>query len=248
MKVTVLGNRSPYPTLDSGCSSYLIQNQGANILLDCGPTTLQNLQKIIPCHELNAVIISHLHLDHFLDLLPLHYAIMLAIKRGLRKEALAVYLPFTASSELQFIKSKVGDEFHLQELTKSSSLNYGGLDFQFHPTTHSKECLAVKISGGNSSVGYTADTAVDEALIQFFKGSKLLLAEASLLEQDAQRRKSGHMTVKDAVNFGMQAEVNKLLLTHLASVYKRKDIKREIPENNLEVIVTKALDSCFIEM
>ena len=246
MKVTVLGNRSPYPTKNSGCSGYLIQHENKNILVDLGPNTLQNLQKIIPCYQVDVLIISHLHLDHFLDLLPFHYAVMLAMKKGYRQDALAVYLPFTEGSELDFIKTKVGDEFYLEELTTDSKLSCGELEFVFHPTTHSKECFGIKVKGPNSTLAYTADTALDNNLIQFFKGSDFLLAEASLLEQDGERRSSGHMTVKDAVEFGTKAEVGKLLLTHLGSVYQIEDIKAEIPETDFDVELSEVLKTYSI--
>ncbi|MGM0370740.1 MAG: MBL fold metallo-hydrolase [Bacillota bacterium] len=243
MELTVLGNLSPYPTADGGCSSYLIQHDNHSILVDVGSGTLGNLEEVIPCHELDAVIISHLHLDHFLDLFPLHYAIMIAIQNGLRQEPLEVYLPFSASEELDFIRAKVGDEFHLQELKEDNNLQFGELEFNFHPTTHSKECLGIKLATADFSLGYTADTSLDESLIKFFKGTNLLLAEASLLEEDANRRSAGHMTVKDAVQFGTKAEVEKLLLTHLSSVYDQQDIKNEIPETDLEVELTKVLET-----
>ncbi|MBM7556139.1 MBL fold metallo-hydrolase [Halanaerobacter jeridensis] len=241
MKVTVLGNRSPYPTQSSGGSSYLVQNEDKNILLDVGPDTLHNLQKIIPCHELDAVIISHLHLDHFLDLLPLHHAITLALNNGYRDEALAVYLPFDESEELDFIRTKVGEEFHLQEINSESQLDFEKLKACFHPTTHSKECLGIKICDSTSMLGYTADTALDAQLVDFFTGIDMLLAEASLLEKDKDKRSLGHMTVGEAVQFGARAGVNKLLLTHLASTYDLVEIESEVPQVYFDVEITKVL-------
>lgn len=246
MKLTILGNRSPYPTEFSGGSSYLLQEEGQNILLDIGPDTLGNLQKIIPCYKLDAVVISHLHLDHFLDLLPLHYAIMLAIKNGQREDALAVYLPFTESSELDFIRAKVGEEFHLQEISADTQLQLGTFNFEFHMTDHSKECLGMKVSNGESSLGYTADTASDDELIDFFAGSDLLLAESSLLARDAERRSLGHMTVQDAAEFAFKADVGKLVLTHLGSTYELAEIEAEVPGFDFEVEVSKVLKSYFI--
>jgi len=243
MELTVLGNLSPYPTADGGCSSYLIQHDEHNILVDIGSGTLGNLEEVISCHELDAVIISHLHMDHFLDLFPLHYATMIAIQNGLRQEPLKVYLPFSASEELDFIRAKVGDEFHLQELKEDTKLQFGELEFSFHSTTHSKECLGIKATTVDFSLGYTADTSLDESLIKFFKDTNLLLAEASLLAEDANRRSAGHMTVKDAVQFGTRAEVEQLLLTHLSSVYDQQDIKNEIPETDLEVELTTVLET-----
>ncbi|GAB6100528.1 MBL fold metallo-hydrolase [Halanaerocella petrolearia] len=239
MKLTVLGNRSPYPTAQAGGVGYLLQTEEQNILLEVGPGTLSNLNQLIEYHQLDAVIISHLHADHFLELIPLHYALMLAQKRKTRQEALAVYLPFTACSELDFIRSKVGKEFHLQQITADTRLQLGEVEFTFQQSNHSKECYGIRISDGEKVIGYTADTAWDQNLISFLSGTDILVAEASLLDKDREERKVGHMTVKEAVDFGAKAETKELLLTHLGSIYKLEEIKNEIPELEIEVKVSQ---------
>ncbi|WP_027338900.1 MBL fold metallo-hydrolase [Halonatronum saccharophilum] len=235
MKLTVLGNRSPFPTKDGGCSSYLLQDGGQNILIDVGPGTLERLNKVIPYHKITAIIISHLHEDHFLDLLPLHYAIMLDIKRGKRKEALAVYLPFDEGRELDYLRSKVKEEYYLNQIDENTKLNFGDLNFSFKRSNHPKECYAMKALKEDKSLSYTADTGWDEGLIGFVRESDLLIAEASLLERDKDKRKMGHMTVKDSINFAKKAKVNKLLLSHLGSYYKKSDIDKEIENGEVDV-------------
>ncbi|GAB6137021.1 MBL fold metallo-hydrolase [Halanaerobaculum tunisiense] len=239
MKLTVLGNRSPYPVAQAGCSGYLLQTDKQTILLDIGSGVLPELNKIIDYQELDAIIISHLHEDHFIDLLPLHYALMLGQQSGRRQEALAVYLPFTAGQELSYIRNKVGKEYHLQQIKASTSLQLGDLQFDFKQTDHAKECYGIKVSQRDKVVGYTADTAWQEDLTSFFSDSDLLLAEASLLDQDKDKRQAGHMTVKEAVKLGEQAQVQKLLLTHLGSSYQLEEIRAEIPPTEVKVELSR---------
>jgi ribonuclease BN (tRNA processing enzyme) len=230
MKLTVLGNRSPFPVKDGGCPSYLLESDNQKVLIDIGPDSLQELNKHINYYELTAIIISHLHGDHFQDLLPLHYAIMLDIMAGKRKEALTVYLPFDEGKELDFIRSKVGEEYYLQPINEATKLNFGNLNFSFKRSNHPKECYAMRISDGTKTLGYTADTAWDYNLIDFLKDTNLLMVEASLLERDKKKTKVGHLTVKQAVNFGLHAKTEKLLLTHLGAYYPREEIEAEVEE------------------
>ncbi|PRX28911.1 ribonuclease BN (tRNA processing enzyme) [Orenia metallireducens] len=239
MKLTVLGNRSPFPVKDGGCPSYLLESDNQKILIDIGPDSLQELNKHINYYDLTAIVISHLHGDHFQDLLPLHYAIMLDIMAGRRKEALAVYLPFDEGQELDFIRSKVGKEYHLQPIDESIKLSFGNLNFSFKRTKHPKECYGMRISNGTKILGYTADTGWDESLISFLSSTDLLMVESSLLEQDKDKTKLGHLTVKEAVNFGVQAKTKQLLLTHLGAYYPREEIEAEVEQVDIPVEISR---------
>lgn len=76
MKLHILGRNSGGPGPGGACSGYLVQSGNGNILLDCGPGIIGRLQQIIPIDDLDAIIITHLHADHFLDLIPLAYLLM----------------------------------------------------------------------------------------------------------------------------------------------------------------------------
>ncbi|MCK8815818.1 MBL fold metallo-hydrolase [Natroniella sulfidigena] len=242
MKLTVLGNRSPYPTKDAACSGYLLQSGEQKILIDVGPGTLSNLQQIIPFYQLDAIIISHLHQDHCLDLLPMHYGMAKSIEQGKREEALAVYLPFDGGDELQFIQAKVGDEFHLQQITQETELKLENLKVSFQRSNHPKECYAIKVDDGAKQFVYTADTGWDESLVEFAMNVDLLLAEASLLEKDSQYTKAGHLTVKQATQLGIEAQVGKVLLTHFWPEYEQSQVAAEIPEAEIEVELARVLE------
>ncbi|MCK8828485.1 MBL fold metallo-hydrolase [Natroniella acetigena] len=243
MKLTVLGNRSPYPTADAACSGYLLQADEQNILIDVGPGTLSNLQQIMPLYQLDAIIISHLHQDHCLDLLPMHYGMMKSIEQGKREEALAVYLPFDGGEELEFIQAKVGQEFHLQQVAQEIEFELEDLKVSFQRSNHPKECYAIKVDDGTKKLVYTADTGWEESLVEFAANADLLLAEASLLEKDREYTKAGHLTVKQAVQLGIEAQVGKVLLTHFWPEYEQGEITAEIPEAEIEVELARVLEN-----
>ena len=75
MKLTVFGNNATCPEADGACSCYLLQTKGKRILLDMGNGSAAKLQKHLPLTQLDAIIISHLHFDHFGDLFCAKYAL-----------------------------------------------------------------------------------------------------------------------------------------------------------------------------
>ena len=242
MQLTVLGNRSPYPVQAGSCSGYLLQSGKQNILLDVGPGTLSALDQVINYHELQAVVISHLHEDHWLDLYPLHYAIKRSLKWGAREEALPIYMPFSGGVEFDYIKNKFGSEYYLKPIEEGKEITLGEIKFTFSLTQHSKECYAFRVEKGDQTLGYTADTAWDESLIEFLAGVNILLTESTLLKKDKEETIS-HLTVGEGVELGELLEAEKILLTHLDSEYNIEEIKKEIPSSTSQVEVAEVLKS-----
>jgi dihydroorotate dehydrogenase (NAD+) catalytic subunit len=68
MKLTVVGCSGSFPSADSACSSYLVEAEGYRLLLDLGNGALGELQKYSGLYDIDAVVISHLHPDHFIDM------------------------------------------------------------------------------------------------------------------------------------------------------------------------------------
>ena len=91
MKLTVFGNNATCPEADGACSCYLLQTKGKRILLDMGNGSAAKLQKHLPLTQLDAIIISHLHFDHFGDLFCAKYA--LETKRAYGENLKPIPLP-----------------------------------------------------------------------------------------------------------------------------------------------------------
>ena len=78
MRVTVLGKSPSWQDAAGACSGYLAQEQGARVLLDCGNGVFSKLRHVCDYVDVDAVVITHLHADHFLDLVPFSYALRYA--------------------------------------------------------------------------------------------------------------------------------------------------------------------------
>src|SRR5918911_1703339 len=80
MRVTVLGKSPSWQDIDGACSGYLVQEEGTSVLVDCGNGVFSKMRRYLDYTEVDAVVISHLHADHFLDLVPFSYALTYAPK------------------------------------------------------------------------------------------------------------------------------------------------------------------------
>ena len=78
MRITVLGKSPAWQDAGGACSGYLIEQDGFALLLDCGNGVFSKLRRFRDYVDVGAVIVSHLHADHFLDLVPFAYALTYA--------------------------------------------------------------------------------------------------------------------------------------------------------------------------
>src|SRR5689334_11592768 len=78
MRVTVLGKSPSWQDAGGACSGYLVQENGTTVLIDCGNGVFGKLRQKIDYVDVDAVVLSHLHADHFLDLVPYSYALTYA--------------------------------------------------------------------------------------------------------------------------------------------------------------------------
>ena len=70
MRITVLGKSPAWQDADGACSGYLVEGGGQTVLLDCGAGVFAKLRRFVDYVDVDAVVISHLHADHILDLVP----------------------------------------------------------------------------------------------------------------------------------------------------------------------------------
>src|ERR687889_626942 len=78
MRLTVLGKSPSWQDAGGACSGYLIEEDDTVVLVDCGNGVFAKLRERIDYVDVDAVVISHLHADHFLDLVPYSYALTYA--------------------------------------------------------------------------------------------------------------------------------------------------------------------------
>src|SRR3954452_5047708 len=81
MRLTVLGKSPSWQDADGACSGYLIEDDGVSVLLDCGNGEVSKLRRYRDYTKIDAVVLAHLHADHFVDIVPFSYPLPYAPQR-----------------------------------------------------------------------------------------------------------------------------------------------------------------------
>lgn len=228
MKLTVLGCWAPYPRAGGACSGYLLQEAGLNILLEAGSGSLSRLLSIIDFRRLDAVIVSHLHHDHYSDLFVLRYAIEGDRRDGSRDGPLPLFVPGAPAGEYgqlagyhkAFITTPIEslERESLEQDFAVYSLSIGGLKFRFAPTKHPVPGYSVAV-GAPGGLVFSGDTVRTKAIEYLAQNAGLFLCEASGQDSDAEAMRDMHLTAGQAGELARDAGVKRLLLTHFWPKY-----------------------------
>jgi ribonuclease BN (tRNA processing enzyme) len=222
MRLTVLGRSPARPNPGEACAGYLVEGGGARVLIDIGPGIVAQLLQHRHPDELDAVIVSHMHADHMLDLVTLRY--VYPWRRLAPDERLRVIMPPGSADQLLDLARGVGgtrhfeDAFRLGEHDGSTSFAFGSLGVTPRATQHYIPCWGFRLEADGRRLSYTADTAPCGGLTDLADDVDLLLSEATLrsLEEDAQPPEPrGHLTPAEAGTAASEGGSRGLLLTHL---------------------------------
>lgn len=223
MRLTVLGCAGTFPGPDSPCSSYLLEHEGYRLMIDMGNGAAGNLQRCGDVLALDAVVVSHLHGDHCLDLVSYAYARHYDPRQPAGSlPRLPVYGPATLHDRLAqaFDKPRpdMVDNTYDVQVVGGEPLELGPFRLTFARTNHPVETYAVRADAGGRGLVYSADTGVCEDLVALARGADLFLCEASYLD-GVDNPPGIHLTGGEAADHATRAEVDRLMLTHLVPWY-----------------------------
>jgi len=233
MRLTVLGKSPSWQDAGGACSGYLIEDGDTAVVVDCGNGVFSKLRRFRDYTAVDGVVISHLHADHFLDLVPFSYALTYAprqqpvpVDRWPGTDAPArprLVAPHGATETFRRIVGAWGNEdliekaFEIKEYGEDDQPKFGPLQFGFRPVPHFTETFAICVTSRNGSgkLAFGADSRPTVELVEFAQDADLLLIEATLPrpERTGQR---GHLTPREAGEHGKAAAARRLVLTHIS--------------------------------
>jgi ribonuclease BN (tRNA processing enzyme) len=251
VRITVLGKSPSWQDAGGACSGYLIEEDGTCVLLDCGNGAFSKLRLFRDYVEVDAVVLSHLHADHFLDLVPFAYALTYAPRQqpvpvdrwpGTDDPARPLlYAPHGATQTFRRVTGAWGSEdlienaFELHEYASDDVLDVGPLRVRFHEVPHFVPTCAIEVSSTATGGGprprftYGADSAPSEDLVRFADGTDLLMIEATLPRPERAGVR-GHLTPAEAGEHGSKAKARQLVITHISDemdeVWARSEAQR----------------------
>jgi ribonuclease BN (tRNA processing enzyme) len=214
VRLTVLGCSGTFPSAESGCSAYLVEHDGFRLLLDAGNGAVGAMQRHIGLFDLDAVLLSHLHADHCVDLVAYSYARRYHPDRPPR---LQVHGPRGTAERLsQVFDSPPPDGLHDVydfRTTSAGRTTIGPFEVELTPTAHPVECYAIRVTAGGRSVTYSADTGPSDDVARAASGTDVFLCESTWLDS-AQYPPNLHLTAREAGEHAAKAAPGRLALIH----------------------------------
>jgi ribonuclease BN (tRNA processing enzyme) len=235
VRITVLGKSPSWPDAAGACSGYLVQEEDFTLMLDCGNGVFSKLRRICDYVDVDAVIITHLHADHFLDLVPFSYALTYAP----RQQPVAVggwpgtdepahpglFVPAGAARVFRRIVGCWGNEdlidnaFDLHEyaspehISAPRDLSVGPFHVSFCEVPHYVTTYAVELRTNGARFTFSADCKPNEQLIRFAADTEMLMIEATLPRPERTGIR-GHLTPGEAGEHARLARAQRVVLTH----------------------------------
>lgn len=228
MKLTVLGCAGTFPGPASACSSYVLEHDGFRLLIDVGNGALGPLQQYVGLLGVNAVLVSHLHGDHCLDLVAYSHALRYHPEGPLLR--LPVYGPVATRHRLcgafdDWPSDGLGDVFDFRGI-RTGQRSIGPFEIELDRVRHPIEAYGMRLTADGRTFTYSADTGSCEQVEKLARDCDLFLCESSWA--DSPSNPPGiHMSGRDAGEAAHRADAHRLLLTHIVPWADKAQLREE---------------------
>jgi ribonuclease Z len=237
MKLVVLGSGTSVPHPRRAAAAFWLETASGLVLLDCGADSTHRMaQEGVDWPNLDAIWISHLHLDHCGGLASLLFGTKHAPQTQARRQPLRIYGCQGIGSLLKAIDQSNDYGLFTQPFPIELHEVSGDTDFELMPgmraqtfdTPHTRESLALRLTDSHgTSLVYSSDTGYSEELAAFARGADLLILECSFWRDKPTAK---HLELHEAMTLGRIAEPRCLLLTHLYLEWDGIDLETKAAE------------------
>jgi ribonuclease BN (tRNA processing enzyme) len=231
--LTVVGCSPAWPNPGGAQSGYLVEAGGAGsaephgsaagtgkVLLDCGPGVLARLrQGNGGWPRIDAIVITHWHLDHWGDLVPWVWGTMFRGDTAGPKPEL--WLPPEGRERLREFGSGLGWEgmweraFALCDYRDDEPFEAGGARIRPVRLPHyTLRTYGLRVESGGRSLAYSGDSGPSDRLAELARDADLFLCEATLARGDLDGEPRGHLSADEACAAFAASGARRLLLTH----------------------------------
>jgi ribonuclease BN (tRNA processing enzyme) len=211
VELTVLGCSGSFGGRggNNACSGYLLQSGDTSIWIDCGNGTFGHLQEHLEMEKLTAVVLTHGHPDHCVDIYGLH----VMLRYGVDITGMPVYAPEGLEGYLLSLVHDFDDTFEWNPIGDGDCTKIGDIELRFSRTDHPPPTYAVEARADDRRMIYTADTGPGWTVGAFDAAADLVLSEATYMHDN--RPAPIHLSAKQAGEAAREARAQRLILTHL---------------------------------
>jgi ribonuclease BN (tRNA processing enzyme) len=246
VKLTVLGCSGSMAGPDSAASSYLVEAEGYRLVLDLGNGAFGALQRYVPPAEVDAIVLSHLHADHCIDMTS--YIVALRWGPIQPSKRIPVYGPAGTKDRLAAAYDPVARKLGLHELFEfanpSEKVALGPFTATFARVNHPVTTYAIRLEHGGRSLVYSGDTGESDALVELARGADVLLCEASFSARD-EFVPDLHLTGAKAGEHAARAGVGQLIITHVQPWNSREEAVSDARTTFAGDVVAATADAVF---
>ena len=216
MKLVVVGCSPAWHNPGGAQSGYLVEGRG-RLLLDCGPGVLARLRANAVWPDVDAVVITHFHLDHWGDLIPWAFGSRYGPGKDIAPVP-ALWLPPGGIETLRGFVSKLSaetlfDAFSVREYAERSPFQAAGFEVVATQVLHyDLLTFGLRVSDGERTLAYSGDSAPSPALAEVARDADLFVCEATLGQPEPAMR--GHLTEEEALDAYRSSGAKRLLIVH----------------------------------
>lgn len=233
LRLTVLGCSSAAPDPATPAAGFLVEWSSTAVLLDVGQGVIRNLQKVLDPHRLAAIVIGHMHADHYLDVVGLRYLYPWGERAP---DPLAIHLPPGGRARFDALANAVSERvgffdaaFDAVEYDPDKGLQIGELRMRFVRGRHYVPAWGVVVEAPDGArLAYTGDTGPSASVEDGVRDADVLLVESALWSADHDDEERGHLTPGEAIELARRADARSAILVHYAP--SRKETIDELCE------------------
>ncbi|MGZ8583151.1 MAG: MBL fold metallo-hydrolase [Actinomycetota bacterium] len=248
MELTVLGSAGTWPGPGGATCGHLLSHEGTHVWLDAGTGTFARLQEFIGIDDIAAIVITHGHTDHFIDVIPAFYARHYG---GMGAPNLPFYSPDGFVEGMTVLTSENGrnvmaEAYDFRTVHGGDVFDVGSIRFTTFQMTHiGVNAVGYRIEAGGAVLAYTGDSGPCDEVIEMARDADLFVAEATY--QDASSQAFFHMSATQAAQHAKAAAAKRLMLTHILPTLDR-EVSRDEAAAAFDGVIDLAEDGTTVEI
>jgi ribonuclease BN (tRNA processing enzyme) len=211
VKLTVVGCSPAWPNPGRAHSGYLLEHDDGRLLVDCGPGVLSRLREAEGWPVIDAIAITHTHIDHCGDLAAWLWGQLHVPPPG--TPAPKLWIPPGGRDDLRHLASRFDEVFEIEEYADGSPFATAGFTVTAVRVSHyTHPTWGFRVEAGGKVAAFSSDTGPTPALTKLAAGADVFLCEATL--DDGEPEPRGHLTAGEAAAAALAARAHRLLLVH----------------------------------